>query len=102
MTVHCTDVCNCYEFMKYGIGNRWKTETTQNLPVVLMDSGRTRKRKEVLSRSCKTGETRNVWRYHYPTEAVNRRTDNTMAKRKRTKGEKIIKKKLHRKLKIEQ
>ena len=88
--------------MKYGIGNRWKTETTQNLPVVLMDSGRTRKRKEVLSRSCKTGETRNDWRYHYPTEAVNQRTDNTMAKRKRTKGETIIKKKVHRKLKIEQ
>jgi hypothetical protein len=36
------------------------------------------------------------------SEAVNRRTDNTMDKRKRTKGQTTIFRTLHRKLKIEQ
>jgi len=35
------------------------------------------------------------------SESVNRRTDNTMAKRKRTKGQTTIYKTLHKKLKIE-
>ena len=36
------------------------------------------------------------------SEAVNRRTDNTVVKRKRTKGHTTICKTLHRKLKIEE
>ena len=35
-------------------------------------------------------------------EAVNRRTDNTIVRKKGTKGQKMIYKTLHRKLKIEQ
>jgi hypothetical protein len=35
------------------------------------------------------------------SEAVNQRTDNTMTKRKRTKGQTMIYKTPHRKLKIE-
>ena len=36
------------------------------------------------------------------SEVENQRTDNTMAKRQRTEGQKLIYKTLHRKLKIEQ
>ena len=45
---------------------------------------------------------RKVWRYQMATRSVNRRTDNTMPKIKRRKGQRMIYKTLHRKIKIEQ
>jgi hypothetical protein len=44
---------------------------------------------------------RKVWQYQ-TVEAINRRTDNTIAKRKKTKGQTTIYKTLYRKLKIDQ